>query len=129
MHRFVVEGRLVGHNAYIRIAKGKAGYRFANVKKKEEEAKVIRGINSAGLAGIENNLKYPLTFKFKWIEPNRKRDLDNITSSMKFIFDAMTKANVIVDDRWKYVAGFSHEFSVDKDNPRVIVEIYENGEE
>lgn len=46
----------------------------------------------------------------------------------KFILDALVKNSVIQSDGWRGVAGFSDLFAVDKDNPRIEVEIVEVGE-
>lgn len=62
---------------------------------------------------------------FRWYEKNRKRDLDNVAFAKKFILDGLVKAGVIPNDGWKNVVGFEDKFFVDKDNPRVVVEILE----
>jgi len=62
---------------------------------------------------------------FRWYEKNRKRDLDNVAFAKKFILDGLVKASVIPNDGWKNVVGFEDKFYVDKDNPRVVVEILE----
>lgn len=66
-----------------------------------------------------------IKLKISWYEPNRRRDIDNITAGMKFILDGMVKASVIKDDSQRYVKGVEHEFYVDRVNPRVEVEIIE----
>lgn len=62
---------------------------------------------------------------FRWYEPNKKRDLDNICSAKKFIQDALVKMGVLQGDGWRHIIGFSDEFYIDKDNPRIEVEIKE----
>ena len=61
--------------------------------------------------------------RFNWIEPNKRRDKDNIASAKKFIIDALVKSGILENDGWKNVIGFSDRFSVDKNNPRIEVEI------
>lgn len=58
-----------------------------------------------------------------WVEPNERRDPDNIGAAQKYVLDGIVAAGVIPDDRQKYVSGITHEWKVDKANPRVIVEI------
>lgn len=41
------------------------------------------------------------------------------------IQDALVKAKIITDDGWKNIIGFSDEFYVDKENPRIEVVIEE----
>lgn len=60
---------------------------------------------------------------FRWYEPNRKRDLDNICFAKKFILDALVSNGVIESDGWQGVVGFTDQFFVDKNNPRIEVEI------
>jgi len=62
---------------------------------------------------------------FHWIEPNKKRDKDNIASAKKYIFDGMQQAGVIENDGWENVESFEDKFSVDKDNARIEVTIKE----
>ena len=63
---------------------------------------------------------------FDWIEPDKRRDMDNISAGKKFILDALVWAGVIADDSWKCVKGFMPEsFRVIKDNPGVWVYIKE----
>lgn len=56
-----------------------------------------------------------------WIEPNRRKDPDNIAFAKKFILDGLVSAKVIDNDGWNHVLGWTDEFIVDKDNPRVKV--------
>lgn len=76
----------------------------------------MRGVRIAG----------PVFMEYLWVEPNRRRDKDNISSfGRKVIQDALVSAGVLKDDGWKYVAGFSDAFAVDKGNPRIEVIIRE----
>ena len=61
-------------------------------------------------------------FKFIWYEPNKRRDPDNISAGMKFIFDGLIAAGKMQNDGWANVAGFSHRFEVNKE-PKVVIEI------
>ena len=68
----------------------------------------------------------PVRIDFHWYEPNRKRDLDNISSfGRKVIQDALVETNVLKNDGWFFVKGFSDSFFVDKEHPRVEVFINE----
>ena len=60
---------------------------------------------------------------FQWIEPNKRRDPDNIASARKFVLDGMVKAGLIPDDSWNYIDGWTDTFFVDKSRPGVIVEV------
>lgn len=66
----------------------------------------------------------PVYMIYRWYEPNRKRDLDNISSfGRKVIQDALVHTKVIKNDGWKEITGFRDEFYVDSKNPRIEVEI------
>lgn len=64
-----------------------------------------------------------VSIEFIWIEPNRKRDLDNIAVGKKFILDAMVKSGIIENDGWKQILKMTDKFAVSKENPGVIVKI------
>lgn len=65
----------------------------------------------------------PVTITFKWYMKNRKKDLDNVCFGKKFILDGMVKAGVLVNDTQEYIKGFTDEFYIDKQNPRIEVVI------
>lgn len=58
-----------------------------------------------------------------WYCPNRRKDKDNIMAGQKFLFDGMQAAGIIKNDGWKQVRDVIHRFEVDKDEPRIEVEI------
>lgn len=65
--------------------------------------------------------------RYTWVERDRKRDKDNISSfGRKIIQDAMVKdLRVLRNDGWANIEGFSDRFLVDKSCPRVEIEILE----
>ena len=88
---------------------------------KEDAEKII----SASILQQLKDVRFDGTVKlnFRWYEPNKKRDLDNICFAKKFILDALVKNGTIKADGWKGVAGFTDDFFVDKENPRIEVDI------
>lgn len=44
---------------------------------------------------------------------------------IKFILDGMIEARVIANDGWGEIANFEHRFEVDKDCPRIEIELEE----
>lgn len=117
--RFVIQGRLAGINEYI-AAMNSNRFRGNALKRKNQDA-VCQAIKKAGLEPI----KRKIFLKFTWIEPNMRRDKDNVAAAKKFILDALVEMKIIENDGWKYVEGFSDKFAVNKNNPRVIVELEE----
>ncbi len=89
--------------------------------KRDDQAAVEWYIKSQ-LRGV--HIKHPVRMHYTWYEPNRRRDLDNVSSyGRKIIQDALVEVGVLKDDGWKQVTGFTDEFFVDKKNPRIEVEI------
>lgn len=63
---------------------------------------------------------------YAWYEPNKRRDLDNVSSfGRKVIQDALVETRVLENDGWKNIVGFQDNFYIDADNPRVEVVIRE----
>lgn len=68
----------------------------------------------------------PVYMIYRWFEPNKKRDKDNIAAGgRKIIQDALVEAGVLKNDGWNDIAGFRDEFYIDKKEPRIEVEIEE----
>ena len=118
--KFVVPGRLDGLNEYTKANRANA-YGGNNIKQRNEKA-VKFAIRQAKLNKV---IKYPIQLKITWDEKNKRRDIDNIIFATKFILDALVKSNILENDSQKYVNGITHEVSVDKQNPRIEVEIIE----
>ena len=119
--RFVIKGRFISFNEYSNMERA-SPYKAAKQKKTDTErvAWVIR----ASLRGRKTDK--PVVVSFLWYEPNRRRDIDNITNyGHKVILDGMVRSGLIPDDGEKYVVGLVDRFAVDKDNPRVVVDVEE----
>lgn len=58
-----------------------------------------------------------------YFEAGKSRDKDNVSGgARKCILDAFVQNGVLGNDDWSWIAGFDgEEFSVDKDDPRIIV--------
>lgn len=82
--------------------------------------------------GVQNihmkaHFKHPVELAFAWIEPNAKRDLDNITGGQKVVIDALVLCGVIPNDTRQWVKGISHRFpDPDPKNPRVEVTVMDD---
>ena len=108
-------------NEYIGACRRNA-YQGAQMKRKDQSN--VEWYIRSQLRGI--HLKKPVRMEYRWYEPNRKRDLDNVSSyGRKIIQDALVATQVIQNDTWKQVVGFSDSFDVDKKNPRIEVTIIE----
>lgn len=79
-----------------------------------------------------NHVKIPGRVKihYRYYEASKRRDPSNISAfAIKVIEDALQKCGVISNDGWANIAGYSQDFFVDKDNPRIEVTITEVSED
>lgn len=120
MQTFIIDGRLDDLNKYTKACRTNP-YVGAKMKKDNERI-VMYYIQQAKLKPITN---YPVKLKIDWYEPNRKKDIDNITFSTKFILDSLVKMNIIEDDSQKYINEIEHYIHVDKNQPRIEVSLIE----
>ena len=119
--KLVIPGRLPGLNELIDAERT---HRQKGAKIKRDAESVIRWCIRQQLRKARP--KTPVTLHYHFIEKDRRRDLDNIFSfASKVIQDALVKENILPDDGWKYVCGFTAEFDVDKGKPRIEVTIEE----
>lgn len=116
--KFVIKGKLDGLNEYTRDNRANK-YQGSNSKKINQQTAKI-AIYKAKLKKVD---KYPIQLKIAWYEPNKRRDIDNITFATKFILDALVETGIIENDSQKYVNSISHRVRIDKNNPRIEVEI------
>lgn len=118
----IIEGQLPNLNDYTKACRGN---KYVGAKMKEKADGFISACIQQQLAGV--HFGEPVKLSFRWYEPNRKRDLDNICFAKKFILDALVKNGILVDDGWRWVKGFTDEFFIDKENPRIEVDIERAG--
>jgi len=113
----IIPGRLPGLNEYTRENRRN---RYAGAKMKYDTEQLIS-------LYIPKWAQYnvPVRLEFYWYEPDTRRDCDNISFAKKFILDSLVASGVLKNDNQKCVKGFSDQFYVDKENPRVVVEIHE----
>lgn len=123
-HVLTIPGTLPGLNEYIDAERrpGKGRY-IANRLKRESMGRVLLAARKQ-LGGVR--FTTAVYMRYTWIEPNRRRDKDNVSSyGRKIIQDALVKGGYLTGDGWRQIAGFSDRFAVDKENARIIVEICE----
>lgn len=99
IQRFEVPGKLPSLNEYTRSCRTNP-YAGASAKK-EAQARVLTAINAARLAPM----KPPVLVSFEWVEPDMRRDKDNISSAKKYILDALVVSGIIKNDNWRWIAG------------------------
>jgi Holliday junction resolvase RusA-like endonuclease len=128
MVTFTIQGRLPSVNELIRwdriVGRRDRPRRFFGaVKRRQAIYHCWAAIRSSPIL----KFKGPVDVSVKWVEPNRKRDYDNISSAIKFILDALVKTETIGGDSRKWIPDpVKHEYAVDKMNPRIEVTINEH---
>lgn len=114
----IFPGTLPDLNDYIDKCRG----HWANgaKMKKEHQTSAEWVIRAARLKPITG----PVIISFLWIEPNYKRDPDNIASfGKKVILDALVSQKILPNDSLKWVNGFVDNYDVDKLIPRIEINI------
>lgn len=120
----IIPGQLPGLNEYV-SAERTNRYKAASVKRQTEQR--ITYAIKAQARGV--HFHKPVVMRYRWYEPNRKRDKDNVAFAKKFVQDALVKSGVLENDGWKNIDHFTDEFFVDAQNPRVEVDIEEVDED
>lgn len=124
--KFTIPSRLDGLNTYTLACRNN---RYGgNVCKKKNQKIVSLAIQQAQAIGalkpVEN---YPVGLKIKWFEKDSRRDWDNVTFAKKFIQDSLVNEGILMNDSRKFVSWGTDDVLVDKENPRIEVEIIESG--
>ena len=115
---FVIQGRLAGLNE-VTEANRSHWAKGANLKKTETQKVVLAAQQQ--LKGVR--ITQPVMLEIVWYEKNKKRDIDNVASGVKFILDGLVAAGVLINDSQKYVKGLVHSFAVDNLAPRIEIKI------
>jgi len=123
-YKLIVLGRLPGLNEYT-AANRTNPYKGGKMKSDAEDI-VIWQIRQQ-LRKL--HITKPVMLKYDFFEPNKKRDLDNISSfAHKVIQDSLVKTGVLVNDGWKEITGYLDQFYCDQKKPRIEVTIVEVGD-
>jgi len=94
----------------------------AKMKKDFQSIAELEINRQAGGEHFEN----PVEIEYRFYESDGRRDCSNVESFFVKVFeDALQECGVIDDDDQKHLRGFTNRFFIDKENPRVEVEIEE----
>jgi Holliday junction resolvase RusA-like endonuclease len=121
MLKFTISGELPDLNTYIRECRRN---KYAGNKMKQDTQEAIQYRLRAQYS-IRQQITRPVTIRFIWVCKNARKDIDNVAFAKKFILDALVNLQILPDDSRKWVIGFSDEFPIDKDNPRIEIYITE----
>ena len=119
--KLVIMGSFPGLNEYINAERTNR-YKAAAMKRQVEHTVTLAARKCLG----KKKFTRPVYMSYTWVEKNRRRDKDNVSSfGRKCIQDALVKGNWLDGDGWKHIVGFQDSFSVDADHPKIEVEIEE----
>jgi len=115
MVSLTIPGSLPSLNEYIRLERANK-WGAAAMKK---EATELVAATASGMERVEG----PAVVSFRWFVKNRRMDPDNVVFAKKFVLDGLVLAGVLENDSMAHIAGLYDEVAVDRENPRVEVEI------
>lgn len=122
INTFTIKAKLPSLNDVINVNRGN---RYNGNKFKQEIEELIGWeIRRALTIGTLKPISKPCEIYIWWHEATKRRDVDNIQSSQKFVLDAMVKNNALKNDSRRYVKQIHHKI-VDDSSDFVVVEIRE----
>jgi len=126
--QFFIPGPLPGLNEMMDAAKRKVPWLSRRRKYQVTQWTLMKDDWTRRVAACVGHQKNPVFERCRvyclWVEPNSRRDPDNVFAARKFILDGLVHAGVIHDDSRKYVKGLSDEFGPnDKKMPGVWVTV------
>ncbi len=121
-YKIVIPGELPDLNTIIAESKRGRGKWQPYNEMKQEYTNIVAWIAKSEIKKQLEKIDLDIT----WICKNRRKDKDNIMAGgLKMILDGLVVAGVIKNDGWSEIGSINNRFEVDKDNPRVEVEIRE----
>lgn len=129
-YKFTIQGIYFGDNCFPDLN----NYIYENARHPQCGAKMKREYMMIACSAIRKQLARvsisgAVKIHYRLYEASKKRDPSNCAAfAVKVIEDALQKCGVISNDGWANIAGYSQDFFVDKDNPRIEVTITEVGE-
>ncbi len=115
--QITIKGEFPTLNEVIKVSKAHP-MAYAN-QKKDYTALALLHLNN------KPKIDYKADWIFTWYRKNKRTDPDNIQVGTKYILDAFVKKGIIENDGWNQINSIKHKFAVDKDNPRVEIQIKE----
>ena len=116
--KLTIPGELTDLNAYINAERSN---RYIGAKIKREMTDYITILAKR----LKTEIRTPVRITYRWYCKNKRKDKSNIAFAKKFIEDGLVNAGVLKNDGWNDIEGFNDRFYIDKQNPRVEVEITE----
>lgn len=119
MRKITIPGKLPSLNEYINACRRNphAGAKMIT----DSEKRIVHALNG------QKKLKTPIRINYLFVEQNRRRDHDNVSGfAHKVVQDSLVKSGLIPNDGWNEITGYRDDFTVDKNNPRIELVIFED---
>lgn len=124
MNVFCIPHRLPGLNELISaLNRGHGKYNPGNILKRDTQEMIRYYAVQAMNAGTLHRTTEPCEVFITWQEENKRRDVDNVESAVKFILDALIDV-VIEGDSPRYIKQIHHTVTYG-DHSKVTVEFRE----
>ena len=118
MNTFTIKAKLPSLNE---VNQHNRANKYGGNKFKQDIEEVIGwAIKQALVMRTLKPVQNPCVIEIEWHEATRRRDVDNIQSSQKFILDAMVKNRILKNDSRRYVKQIHHEIIDDSDDFAVV---------
>lgn len=118
-YKFEIHRKLPSLNEYIHKINRN---RYTGNKFKQDIQNEICWEIKTQLKGLK--IDKPIILHITYIEENKRRDIDNVYSAVKYIQDALVAMQVIKNDTARYVVDVKHSIEYAKES-KVIVELIE----
>ena len=113
----IIKVGLTDLNSYI---KAERSNKFLSAKIKKQNTEFVY---TEAIRQHVKRIRPPVFFAFRWYCKDKKKDKDNIAFAKKYIFDGLILAKVLANDGWNDIEGWSDDFYIDADNPRIEIDI------
>ncbi|MBU5669562.1 RusA family crossover junction endodeoxyribonuclease [Peptoniphilus sp. MSJ-1] len=108
------------------VIKSNRGNKYAAASQKKKYTKLIAYYT---LAQMKKEITKKVDIKCNWYCKDKRTDKDNVSTGIKFILDGLQEAGILKNDGWNEIGYIHHYFYLDKDNPRIVLELQEIQEE
>ncbi len=116
---FTMEGRLESLNQTERDQRNPYYRFYAARRRKMIKRHIAQWIQYSRVPKFET----PVRIHIKWVEKDRRRDLDNVRAGSKVLLDALVKMERIKNDSQKWLTQLTDSYEIDKADPRIEVTI------
>lgn len=118
--KLVYKGRLPAMNEI--IGANRRNFYIGNKLKQKTQRDIISQLL---LQKRGTEFQEKVNMRIWFYEPNQRRDEDNVKSGLKFLLDALQELKILKNDSRRYLHIVSDEVFVDRENPRIEIELEE----